>query len=58
MRIGPYKIVGKKSNTIYEIDTGHRKTESNLFHISKLIPVQITEDEVEEDTIKKKEMEA
>lgn len=39
LRIGPYKIVEKKSNTIYEIDTGHRKTESNLFHISKLIPV-------------------
>ena len=45
---GPYEIVEKKSNTIYEIDTGHRKTESNLFYISKLIPVQITEEEVEQ----------
>ncbi|ESN90191.1 hypothetical protein HELRODRAFT_182682 [Helobdella robusta] len=53
LRIGPYKIE-KKSDTIYEIDTGHRKTESNLFHISKLIPVQITKDEVEEDTNEKK----
>lgn len=50
LRIGPYKIVEKKSNTIYKIDTGHRKTESNLFHITKLIPVQITKDEEEEGT--------
>lgn len=39
LRIGPYKIIEKISNSIYRINTGHRKTESNLFHISKLIPV-------------------
>lgn len=45
LRIGPYKIINKITNTIYEIDTGHRKTESNLFHVSKFIPVQIKEEE-------------
>lgn len=50
LRIGPYEIVGKKSNTIYEVDTGHRKTESNLFHITKLIPVQITKNDEKEGT--------
>ncbi|KYN50641.1 hypothetical protein ALC56_00017, partial [Trachymyrmex septentrionalis] len=39
IRIGPYKIQKKISNSIYEIDTGHKKTESNFFHITKLIPV-------------------
>lgn len=38
IRIGPYKILNKLSNSMYEIDTGHKKSESNLFHISKLIP--------------------
>lgn len=39
LRIGPYKILKKISNSIYEIDTGHRKAESNLYHITKLSPV-------------------
>ncbi|XP_072392450.1 uncharacterized protein [Diabrotica undecimpunctata] len=39
LRIGPYKILKKISNSIYEIDTGHRKTQSNFFHITKLSPV-------------------
>lgn len=38
VRIGPYKILKKISNSIYEIDIGHKKSESNIFHISKLIP--------------------
>lgn len=38
LRIGPYKILKKISKSIYEINTGHKKSESNLFHISKLIP--------------------
>ncbi|KAK9883640.1 hypothetical protein WA026_001812 [Henosepilachna vigintioctopunctata] len=45
LRIGPYKIINERTNTIYEIDTGHRKTESNLFHVSKFIPVQMKEEE-------------
>lgn len=38
LRIGPYEIKEKLSNSIYRINTGHRKAESNLFHISKLTP--------------------
>lgn len=43
--IGPYKIEEKMSNSIYKINTGHRKMESNLFHITKLIPVSILEEQ-------------
>lgn len=41
LRIGPYKIEEKISNSIYKVDTGHRKLESNLFHITKLIPAPL-----------------
>lgn len=44
LRIGPYKILGKVSNSIYSVDTGHKKPESNLFHITKLIPTSKTTD--------------
>lgn len=47
LKIGPYEIVEKISNSIYRIDTGHKKTESNLFHITKLIPVHTFEEEEE-----------
>ena len=36
--IGPFKVMAKISNSIYRIDTGNRKTESTLFHITKLRP--------------------
>lgn len=39
LKIGPYKILQKVSNSIYKINTGHKKCESNLFHITKLIPL-------------------
>ena len=39
LRTGPFQIVRKISNSIYEVNTGHRKTESNLFHVSKLTPL-------------------
>lgn len=48
LKIGPFKIIEKLSNSIYKIDTGNRKTESTLFHITKLQPVT-REDEVEEN---------
>lgn len=38
LRIGPYKIIEKISDSIYKINTDHKKTESNFFHISKLTP--------------------
>lgn len=39
LRIGPYEILEKISNSIYRVNTGYKKCESNHFHISKLIPV-------------------
>lgn len=39
LKIGPFQIVEKISNSIYKVNTGHKKSESNLFHITKLIPV-------------------
>lgn len=42
LRIGPYKVLKKISNSIYEVDTGHKKTESNLYHITKLSPVLVS----------------
>ncbi|CAB0001782.1 unnamed protein product [Nesidiocoris tenuis] len=41
IRIGPLKITKKISNSIFELDTGHRKKESNMFHVSKLVPVPV-----------------
>lgn len=41
LKIGPYKILEKISNSIYKINTGYKKLESNLFHITKLIPVPV-----------------
>lgn len=43
LRIGPFKIEEKVSQSIYKINTGHKKMESNLFHITKLTPVPILE---------------
>lgn len=43
LRIGPFKIEEKVSQSIYKINTGHKKKESNLFHITKLTPVPIPE---------------
>ena len=39
LRIGPYAISKKISNSIYEVDTGHKKKESNFYHITKLTPL-------------------
>lgn len=44
VRIGPFPIIQKISNTIFEIDSGHRKKESNYYHISKLMPYTEFED--------------
>lgn len=38
LRLGPFEILAKISNSIYKINTGHKKVESNLFHVTKLIP--------------------
>lgn len=44
LRSGPYQIMGKISNSIFKINTGHKKSESNFFHISKLTPVTVLEE--------------
>lgn len=49
LKIGPYKIIEKISNSIYRINTDHKKSESNLFHITKLIPVPTLAEEDGED---------
>lgn len=46
IKIGPFKIIEKLSNSIYKIDTGHKKAESNLFHITKLIPAPDTTEDI------------
>lgn len=38
LKVGPYEIMERLSKSIFRIDTGHKKSESNLFHVSKLIP--------------------
>ncbi|XP_050551236.1 uncharacterized protein LOC118262122 isoform X2 [Spodoptera frugiperda] len=38
LKIGPYKIIEKISTSIYKINTDHKRSESNYFHISKLTP--------------------
>lgn len=43
LRIGPFEILKKISGSIYEVDTGHRKAESNFYHITKLSPVFVSE---------------
>lgn len=48
LKIGPFKIVEKISNSIYRINTGNKKAESTLFHITKLQPIR-AENETDEE---------
>lgn len=41
LRIRPYYILKKISNSIYEVETRHKKAESNLYDITKLSPVLV-----------------
>lgn len=38
LKTGPFEIVEKISNSIFRIDTGHKRAESGLFHVTKLVP--------------------
>ena len=38
-RIGPFTVIARISNSIYEVATNRRKRQSNLFHASKLLPL-------------------
>lgn len=44
LKIGPFQIIEKISNSIYKINTGKKKTESTLFHITKLQLIRIKEE--------------
>lgn len=38
LRIGPFKIENKISNSIYTIKTGRRNQDTSIFHVRKLLP--------------------
>lgn len=40
--------IEKISKSIYRINTGHRKSESNLFHFTKLVRIPKEDDKKEE----------
>lgn len=44
IRIGPFKIIEKVSNSIYKLDTGYKKKSLGLYHITKLVPMTDEED--------------
>lgn len=45
IRVGPFTIIEKISNSIYKIKTGRRRSEEGLFHSTKLIPISKMEEE-------------
>lgn len=49
LRIGPFEIIDKISNSIYKINVGRKKAESTLFHITKLQPTKQGEEEEENE---------
>lgn len=38
IRLGPFHILERISNVMYRVNSGFRKAESNVFHVSKLYP--------------------
>jgi hypothetical protein len=43
IRIGPYPVVRKISNSIYEIDVGHKSCSKRLYHVSKIVKIDFDE---------------
>ena len=39
VRRGPFKVIKRVSYSIYEVASGKRKSEANLYHANKLLPV-------------------
>lgn len=39
LKIGPYRIIKRISNSMFKLHTGYNKSESNIFHISKLTSI-------------------
>ncbi|KAL2733117.1 Integrase catalytic domain-containing protein [Vespula squamosa] len=42
LKIDPYKTLQKLSDSIYKTDTGYKKAESKMFHITKPTPAPLT----------------
>lgn len=42
IRLGPFRIIKRLSNSMFEVDCGKRKREPNILHSSKLIPARIS----------------
>lgn len=40
IRVGPFKIEKKISESIFEINTGNKKSSMGLYHITKLVPTE------------------
>ena len=38
IRTGPFPVVAKISNVLFQIDSGYQKNESNIYHVSKMYP--------------------
>lgn len=49
MKIGPYNITEKLSKSINRVNIDKKKSESNLYHIAKLIPAPAVEEDDYED---------
>lgn len=43
IRVGPYTVVRKLSETVYEIDTGGKKHNRRLYHSSKMVKIKESE---------------
>ena len=40
LKSGPLRIIEKISESFFKMNTGRKKSESNLFQITKLIPIE------------------
>jgi len=40
IRSGPFRIIKKLSNSIYEVEGAKSRKETNFYHSSKLIPIK------------------
>lgn len=40
IRLGPFRIIRQISDTMFEIDCGKKKREANVFHSTKLVPIE------------------
>lgn len=57
LRIGPFEIIDKISDSIYKLKTGRKRTDTDIFHVTKLIPttMDIYETDKEDTDVEKLE---